>query len=104
MSTFVPYPEEKGVEPLKEVLSRLMTARGWGRVSAQAQLEADWREVVGPAFAPLTQPMAIRRGVLEVRVADAMVHQQLIMMKAHLLQGMQKRSKVPLHEIKMRVG
>ena len=104
MSTFVPFPEERGVEPLKEVLSRVMMARGWGKVSAQAKLEGAWKAVVGPAFETFTQALAIKRGILEVRVADAMVHQQLIMSKAQFLKGIQERLGPQIKDIKMRVG
>jgi predicted nucleic acid-binding Zn ribbon protein len=104
MSTFVPFPEERGVEPLKEVLSRVMIARGWGKVSAQARLEAAWKETVGPQWEAHTQALAIKRGILEVRVADAVVHQQLIMSKATLLQSMQLKLNQPIKDLKMRVG
>ena len=104
MSTFVPFPEERGVEPLKEVLSRVMVARGWGKISAQARLEATWHAVVGPDWKDYTQALAIKRGVLEVRVSDAVIHQHLVMSKAQLLKGMQDKLGVQVREIRMRVG
>ena len=104
MSTFVPFPEERGVEPLKEVLSRVMIARGWGKVSAQARLEAAWKASVGSDWASITQALALRKGVLEVRVNDALTHQHLIMIKAQLLTSLQERLGPQLKDIKMRVG
>lgn len=104
MSTFVPTPQERGVEPLKEVLSRLMVARGWGKVSAQARLEAAWHTVVGVQWKSLTQALALKRGILEVRVADSLTHQQLIMNKAQLLKGIQEQLGSQVKDIKMRVG
>lgn len=104
MSTFVPKPQERGVEPLKEVLSRVMMARGWGKVSAQARLEATWHTVVGPQWKPFTQALALKRGVLEIRVADAITHQQLAMSKTQLLQGMQEALGNQVKSLKMRVG
>jgi predicted nucleic acid-binding Zn ribbon protein len=104
MSTFVPFPEEKGVEPLKEVLSRVMFSRGWGKVSSQARLESIWKEVVGPGLQSFTQAQAIKRGVLEVQVQDAMVHQQLVMRKAELLAAMQDRLGPQIKNLRMRVG
>ncbi|MFT3882851.1 MAG: DUF721 domain-containing protein [Gemmatales bacterium] len=104
MSTFVPFPEERGVEPLKEVLSRVMIARGWGKVSAQARLEAAWKAAVGPDWATITQALALKRGVLEVRVNDALTHQHLIMIKSQLVKSLQERLGPQLKDIKMRVG
>jgi predicted nucleic acid-binding Zn ribbon protein len=104
MSTFVPFPEEKGVEPLKEVLSRVMFARGWGKVSSQARLEALWKEAVGPEMQAFTQALTIKRGVLEVHVRDAVVHQQLVMRKQELLAAMQERLGPQIKSLRMRVG
>ncbi len=104
MSTFVPFPEERGVEPMKEVLSRLMIARGWGNVSAQARLEGAWKAAAGPDWEGLSQVLALRRGVLEVSVRDAMTHQHLVMMKAQLLKSVQARLGPQVKDIKMRVG
>ena len=104
MSTFVPTPEERGVEPLKEVLSRVMIARGWGKVSAQARLEAAWKAAVGPDWDTVTQALALKRGILEVSVRDALTHQHLIMRKASLLKNLQERLGPHVKDIKMRVG
>lgn len=104
MSTFVPFPEERGVEPMKEVLSRLMIARGWGKVSAQARLEAAWKAAVGPDWDTVTQPLAIKRGILEVRVNDALTHQHLVMIKTQLLKSIQGHLGPQVKDIKMRVG
>lgn len=104
MSTFVPFPEERGVEPLKEVLSRVMIARGWGKVSAQARLEAAWKAAVGPDWVGITQALALKRGVLEVRVNDALTHQHLIMIKSQIVKSLQEKLGPQLKDIKMRVG
>ena len=104
MSTFVPFPEERGVEPLKEVLSRVMIARGWGKVSAQARVEAAWKTAVGPDWSSVTQALALKKGILEVRVNDALTHQHLIMIKAKLLRTLQEQLGPQLKDIKMRVG
>lgn len=104
MSTFVPFPEDRGVEPLKEVLSRVMIARGWGKVSAQARLEGAWKAAVGPDWDGLSRALALKRGVLEVGVRDAMTHQHLIMIKSQLLRSIQERLGPQVKEIRMRVG
>ena len=73
-------PEEpKGVEPLGEILSRLFTARGWGRRQDRLRLEEAWAAAVadcGLAAGP-TKVGALRRGVLEVVVGSGVLLQEL---------------------------
>lgn len=104
MSTFVPFPEDRGVEPLKEVLSRVMLQRGWGKVSAHARLEAAWKTVVGSPWDGLSQVVAFKRGMLEIRVTDALTHQHLVMMQSKLMNDMQKQLGTSIQSIRMRVG
>lgn len=68
---------EKGPENLAEVLSRLFTARGWGRRTERVRLEQAWAEVVGPDAAPETRVAGLRRGILEVEVRTSVLMQEL---------------------------
>jgi predicted nucleic acid-binding Zn ribbon protein len=68
---------ERGPELLREVLSRLFTARGWGRKQERLRLERVWAEAVGAESAKLTQVTSLRRGVLEVLVGNAVLLQEL---------------------------
>jgi len=65
----------KGPEGLGEILSRLFTARGWGRRQDRLNLERAWAESVGPDHAAHTRPGALRRGTLEVVVDNAVLLQ-----------------------------
>ena len=69
--------EPKGPEALGEILSRVFTARGWGRKQDRLRLEKAWAEAVGPEFAPRTRINGLRRGVLEVEVTGAVLMQEL---------------------------
>src|SRR5947209_13939183 len=69
--------EPKGPEPLGEILSRVFTARGWGRKQDRLRLERAWAEAAGPEFAPHTRLGAMRRGVLDVEVLSAVLLQEL---------------------------
>src|SRR5947208_170180 len=81
-----------GPELLGEVLARLFTARGWGRRQARLHLERAWAEAVGPEFAAQTRVVALRRGVLEVVVANAVLLQELAHFhKRRLLEGLRGR-------------
>ena len=69
--------DKKGPEPLSEVLSRLFTARGWGRQQDRLRLERLWAEAVGAEYAKLTRVAGFRRHVLEVEVKGAVPLQEL---------------------------
>ncbi|HKB04875.1 MAG TPA: DUF721 domain-containing protein [Gemmataceae bacterium] len=69
--------DKKGPEPLSEVLSRLFTARGWGRQQDRLRLERLWAEAVGTEYANLTRVAGFRRNVLEVEVKGAVPLQEL---------------------------
>jgi predicted nucleic acid-binding Zn ribbon protein len=82
----------KGPEPLGEILSRLFAARGWGRHQDRLRLEEAWAAAVGPEAAPHTRVAALRRGVLEVTVANAVLLQELAHFhKRRLLQELRRR-------------
>jgi predicted nucleic acid-binding Zn ribbon protein len=68
---------EEGIESLKEVLSRLFAARGWGRRQARLHLEKAWETAAGPHTAPHTRLSGIRRGVMEIEVDNAVLMQEL---------------------------
>src|SRR3989442_1782210 len=85
-------PEERGPEAISEILSRLFTARGWGRRQGRLQLEQVWEEVAGPAHAAHTCVGALRRGVLEVTVDSAVLLQELAHYhKRRLLEQLRQR-------------
>ncbi|HZU34276.1 MAG TPA: DUF721 domain-containing protein [Gemmataceae bacterium] len=98
---------EKGPEPLSEILSRLFSARGWGRRQAQLQLEQAWEEAAGPEYAAQTRVGALRRGgVLEVIVGNAVVMQELAhFQKRRLLEKLRQRLPgTTLTDLRFRAG
>ena len=83
---------DKGPEPIGEILSRLFAARGWGRRQDRLRLEEAWAEAAGPELAPHTRVAALRRGVLEVHVANAVLLQELAHFhKRRLLEHLRRR-------------
>jgi predicted nucleic acid-binding Zn ribbon protein len=97
---------DPGPEQLSEVLSRLFTARGWGRRQEQIRLEQAWVEVAGEEIAKQTRLGAMRRGVLEVEVGNASLMQELVgFHKRRLLDGMKKKlAGVTLKDLRFRAG
>jgi len=97
---------EKGPELLGEILSRLFVARGWGRRQGQLRLEQAWAEAVGSEGAKHTRVAALRRGVLEVIVGNAVLLQELAhYQKRRLLE--QLRGRLPsttITDLRFRAG
>jgi predicted nucleic acid-binding Zn ribbon protein len=86
--------EPRGPEPLKEILARLFTARGWGRRQDRLRLEEAWADALaacGVAGGP-TRVGALRRGVLEVMVGNTVLLQELANFhKRPLLEQLRRR-------------
>lgn len=68
---------ERGVEPLGEVIARLIAARGWGRRQARLHLERAWAAAIGLEHEPHTRVQGLRRGVFEVEVNSPVLMQEL---------------------------
>jgi predicted nucleic acid-binding Zn ribbon protein len=96
---------ERGPENLTEVLSRLFTARGWGRRQGQLHLERAWAEVAGE-FAPQTRVQVLRKGVLEILVSNAVLLQELTHFhRRRLLEQMRRRlPTTPITDLRFRAG
>jgi predicted nucleic acid-binding Zn ribbon protein len=95
-----------GPERLSEVLSRLFTSRGWGQRQDRLRLEEAWRSAAGEPTASRTAVGALRRGVLEIIVADAVLLQELAgFEKRRLLESLQERlGKTRVTDIRFRLG
>src|SRR6516165_3569011 len=93
-------------ERLGEILSRLFTARGWGRRQGRLHLEKAWAEAVGPEHAAHTRVGALRRGTLEVVVDNAVLLQELAHFhKRRLLEQLRRRlPDTPLTDLRFRAG
>ena len=71
--------ENAGPESLGEILSRLFTARGWGRRQDRLRLEEAWAAAMAACGLAddETKVGALRRGVLEVVVGSGVLLQEL---------------------------
>jgi hypothetical protein len=99
---------KKGPELLGEILSRLFTARGWGRRQDRLRLERAWSDAVATCglAQEQTRVASLRRGVLEVVIGNAVLLQELAHFhKRRLLE--QLRSRLPgttLTDLRFRAG
>jgi predicted nucleic acid-binding Zn ribbon protein len=67
-----------------------MARRGYGRVRSTATYEAAWHEAAGPMIAEYTRVGALRRGTLDVVVANSTLLQELGFRKQELMQALTK--------------
>ncbi|MBY0228905.1 MAG: DUF721 domain-containing protein [Gemmataceae bacterium] len=97
---------ERGPEPLKEVLSQLFTARGWGRRQARLHLERAWAASAGEEIAARTRVLALRRSTLDIEVDGPVLMQELASFhKRRLLTELRKRLPgTTLTDLKFRPG
>lgn len=75
----------RGPQTIGNVLSELMSRRGYARVQTAAGYEAAWREAAGPLAANYTRVGTLRRGMLEIVVANSTLVQELGFQKAELV-------------------
>jgi predicted nucleic acid-binding Zn ribbon protein len=97
---------DQGPERISEILSRLFTARGWGRRQERMRLEQAWVEVAGEAIAKQTRAGAIKRGVLEIEVGNSALMQELAgFHKRRLLEALKRKlAGVFLKDLRFRAG
>jgi predicted nucleic acid-binding Zn ribbon protein len=97
---------DKGPERIGEILSRLFTARGWGRRQGRLRLEQAWAAIAGSEFAEHTCVGALRRGVLEVEVNNTVLLQELAHYhKRRLLEQLRRRlPEITLNDLRFRAG
>jgi predicted nucleic acid-binding Zn ribbon protein len=97
---------DKGPELISEVLSRLFTARGWGRRQGRLHLEDAWEFAAGPGAVKHTRVSGLKRGVLEVEVDNAVLLQELAHYhKRRLLEQLRQRLPATIvNDIRFRAG
>lgn len=75
----------KGPQPISDILAQLMARRGFARVRSAEAFDKAWRQAAGEMLSQYTRPGSIRRGKLEVTVANSTLVQELSFQKPHLL-------------------
>src|SRR5262245_22728457 len=99
---------DQGPELLKEILSRLFTARGWGRRQDRLRLEQAWADAMTACGleAEQTRVNGLRRGVLEVLVDNAVMLQELVHFhKRKLLEALRGNlAGTTIHDLRFRAG
>lgn len=89
---------------LTDILGGLVSQFGIGRKREEDELETAWKELAGE-LAEHSSVAAIRRGVLEIKVTDAIFAQELLFRKAELLTAFQERfPEAKMTDLRFRTG
>jgi len=90
---------------MSTVLADLMARTGFARVQSAALLEAAWRKAAGPAAERFTRVGGLRRGKLEVIVANSTFVQELSFQKPALLGALRRAlPEQTIADLRFRVG
>jgi predicted nucleic acid-binding Zn ribbon protein len=88
-----------------EVLAQLITARGYGRIQAEAEISHAWRRAVGQPLARFTIAGRVRGGKLEITVSNSTIMQELSFQKQQILTALQEQlPHVCIRDLRFRVG
>jgi hypothetical protein len=92
-------------QKMADVLSSLLSKRGYARVLTTSALEAAWQTACGPRFAGDTRAGNVRRGVLEILVRNAAVTQELTFLKKKMLQALEvSAAEHKIKDLRFKVG
>jgi predicted nucleic acid-binding Zn ribbon protein len=92
-------------KPIAEVVAQLVQRRGYAQVRAAGEWNEAWRSAAGERFAAVTEVGQLRRGVLEVTVANSLVMQELGFEKERILADIQAaRPDAGIKNLRFRVG
>lgn len=95
----------RGPRAIGDVLAELMARQGFARVQSSEAFEAAWQEAAGELASRYSRAGRVRRGKLEVTVANSTVVQELVFQKPALLETL--RGLLPdqkINDIRFRVG
>ena len=87
------FQDRRGYERIPQtagdLLSKLISRRGFTQTQFNDELQIAWQKIVGPQLGHKTQATIIRRGALEVIVDSSPAMQQLAFSKSRLLKQIQ---------------
>ncbi len=92
-------------KPIGDIVAQLMARRGYANERSAAVQQEAWAAAAGQALARFTRVGLIRRGVLEVMVANSTMMQELTFQKTSLLEKL--KTQLPdakLRDLRFRIG
>lgn len=90
---------------IADVLAQLITARGYGRIQGSVDMQSAWRAAVGETLGRFTRAGALRRGQLEITVANSAALQELTFQKQQILASLQRElADTSIRSLRFRIG
>lgn len=87
------------------VIAQLVNRRGYAQIREAGEQDKAWRAAVGEPLAKITQVSALRRGTLEVLVANSLLMQELSFRKEELLARLQEElPRAGVKQLKFKIG
>jgi predicted nucleic acid-binding Zn ribbon protein len=94
-----------GPQAIADVLGQLMARRGYARIQAANDLGQAWATAVGEALAAASLPGNLRRGVLNVIVANSAALQELTFIKRTLIKELKRLAPdQKIRDVRFRIG
>ena len=91
-------------KPINSVLAQVMQRKGYAQIKTGSDRDEAWAEAAGE-FASATQVGALRRGVLQIVVANSLQMQELTFRKEELIKKLQTAlPEAGIKQLKFRVG
>lgn len=78
----------RGPQHIAGILAQVMARRGYARQQSGAALEEAWKDAAGELLAQYTRVGQVRRGALEVIVANSTLVQELSFQKPAILESL----------------
>lgn len=94
----------KAPQPIAEVLSRLMSRKGYAQALAADDLKSLWEAAVGGPLAHDSRATKLSRGALQIVVRNSAAVQELTFRKKELLARIRTLSTRNIRDLKFRVG
>jgi predicted nucleic acid-binding Zn ribbon protein len=99
------YYHGRAPKPIGNVLAQLVSRRGYAQIRAAGERDEAWQRIAGEDLAQVTQVSTLRRGVLEVLVANSLLIQELTFRKEALLADLQAAlPEAGVKQLKFKVG
>jgi predicted nucleic acid-binding Zn ribbon protein len=87
------------------IVADLVARRGYARIQATATFSEAWQEAAGVQLGKFSRAGAVKRGVLEVQVANSTMVQEMTFQKAMLLKKLAALAPDEnIRDLKFRVG
>jgi len=95
----------KGPQRIGDILPQLMAQKGFARVQGSAEYAAAWKEAAGSLAARYSRVGSLKRGTLEIVVANSALIQEFVFQKCGMLETLNRLlPEQGIKDIRFRLG